>query len=436
MKPALIATAVILIAAAWLGQKNHQRLATARQENERILAEARLLGIDPADLLESASSSSLQRASRTPSADRDATARDFAARLARFVVDMKQREKDGTEPDEDFQKQLFEFMDEMLRLDAGQLKVLIDEIRNDPQLDAETRSNIVGFAVMMLANDHPAKALALFTESAELFDKQGMGEQVVSSALARLAHADPDAALAWIREHGKTHPGMVTERTKQGLLRGVARRDPLLAFQLIAELGIENPANTASQIASTAQDAAGRTAVLDALRKHIESLVPGEERHEILSQTIGALASRTVNDGFDSAVKWFDSVDLSKMESGLFFSHIGPHQTKEETGRWIEWMSGKLEPEAFDEKINHMVGNWALTDYQAAGGWLRETPAGPVRNAAVKSYAETIAPHHPESAREWANTLPPGPERDALLRRIDQILNPEPFEDAVLPPQE
>lgn len=437
MKTPLILTAIIILAAAWIGQKTHIHLHNARQENQRILAQARSLGLDPATLLEERQSSPRQRAARPLTADKQAKTKDFATRLARFAVEMEQRQKDGIEPDESHQDQIFQIMDEMLQLDPEQLKILIAELRQDPQLDAEMRSNIVGFSIMMLANDHPAKALALFTESSDLFAEGGMSEHAISTALARLAQTDPDAALAWVREHSKTHPEMVTDDTKTGLIRGAAKRDPALAFQLISELDLENPSNAASHIAATAEDPASRSAVLTALRKHLESLPEGQDRDSLRSTTLSSLANRAAADGFEVAVKWFDSANLDPKETEITLTHINPHQTQKDTGRWIEWMSDKLPQSQLDAKVNNMVSQWTQIDYQAAGQWLLETPAGSTKNTAIKSYAETVAPHHPDSARQWANSLPPGQDRDDLLQRIDHLLSSEPpTEIEILPKSE
>jgi hypothetical protein len=63
--------------------------------------------------------------------------------------------------------------------------------------------------------------------------------------------------------------------------------------------------------------------------------------------------------------------------------------------------------------IHQIVRIWTETDYQAAGKWLATTPAGPTKNIAIRSYAETVSTLDPVTATQWAMTLPPGPDRDA-----------------------
>jgi hypothetical protein len=100
-------------------------------------------------------------------------------------------------------------------------------------------------------------------------------------------------------------------------------------------------------------------------------------------------------------------------------------------------MSEKLPPAQHEIQVNHMINQWASNDYQAAGQWLLETPAGPSKTTAIKSYAETVAHHHPESARQWANSLPPGQDRDDLLQRIENLISSEPpTEIEILPKSE
>ncbi|MFT6861454.1 MAG: hypothetical protein ACJAVK_000006 [Akkermansiaceae bacterium] len=46
-------------------------------------------------------------------------------------------------------------------------------------------------------------------------------------------------------------------------------------------------------------------------------------------------------------------------------------------------------------------------NFAAAGEWVQSQEAGPTKNAAVETYASTLAPHEPAAAVDWAETLPP-----------------------------
>ena len=59
-------------------------------------------------------------------------------------------------------------------------------------------------------------------------------------------------------------------------------------------------------------------------------------------------------------------------------------------------------------------------DYLAAGKWLTAAPAGEAKNAAVSTYAETVAEYEPQTAVQWALTLPIGEARKSTLQSIYQ----------------
>lgn len=426
MKPSIFATIAILGIAALLGQRHHQRITSARQDLGRLTAEAMALGLDPATLTataaDGAAPSSRQRAPRQQSTDREAKARDFAKRLSAFVLEMQQREKDGLPQDPSFQETLFNSLDEMLHLDKEQLKVVIAAIRNDTALDDEMRSNIIGFAVMTMATDHPASALATFTESAGLLGNGG--GHVLHTAISRMAQTDPAAALAWLRNHEANHPEMDTNAAKQGLIEGTAKRDPAEAFRMISELGeTRNTASArATAIASAATDPASRTAVLHALREHLKTQPPGQEANEMRSATITTLARQAIGEGFESATEWVESSGLNPMETDVFIAGLDARLTSNDAGQWIDWIGGHLPPEKLSEKIEPIFNQWTHRDYRAAGEWLLKAPEGPAKAASVKVYAATLAPHHPESAAQWALTLPAGPERTEILSSIHRTL--------------
>ena len=67
-----------------------------------------------------------------------------------------------------------------------------------------------------------------------------------------------------------------------------------------------------------------------------------------------------------------------------------------------------------------MMERWTEKDYQAAGTWLTQAADSPAKQAAVASYAKTVAPYDPETAVQWAVTLPPGRTRLIALQTIYQ----------------
>lgn len=415
MKASFTLVVLILAVAAMVGVRDHERVAAAREINRKLKVEAHELGITGGPGERSAAA--MKHSQGRDRAARETHAREYAARLVRFVIELEARQKEGP-LSEDMQEQIFEMIDGMLQLDGGQLNVLIESLRVDSSLTTEMKRNIIGFAITTLARDHPAAAVEVFTGSSDVLPPGSQSEHVLGEILSRWAGTDPDAALEWLRVHGSDSEGLVTERVKHSVVGGVAKQDPGRAFHLIDRLGITDIAGVGQRIADHAGTAAERDAVLAALRAHVKSADPGKETTTLMKSTIGALAGKVVEDGFAASSAWLAKADLDEQETAAFAERVHPWRTRSETGKWISLLAEKLPPDQIDAKVGGMFRQWTRDDYRAAGEWLNSAPSGPARNSAVTSYAATVAPHEPASAAQWALTLEAGPSRDALLKEI------------------
>jgi hypothetical protein len=416
MKISIAVSLLILAAAAGLGWHDHKRLEEVRTSHGKLVAEAAKLGIvvnSPGTADEPV------RITKHEREDREADARKAAAEFIAFAKEMEAMEKKGGPPDEATQKRIMEFMDRMMSLDASQLKILVAEIRASKDLKDESRKGLIGFSIMTLANDHPQAALALYTESSDLFTDDGMGKHVISSSLAKWAKDDPMGALDWVRKNGEKYPDLVTDDAKRGLISGAAIQDPKLAFSLIDELGLKNSDNAVTGIINAAKTPAERTATLSAFREYLGAIKDEKARAEATGNGLGMFANSVTRDGFEAGTKWLASANLTPSELEGFIGGLTGYSTKSsETGQWIEWMGTALPEEKSNKQIGNIVRNWTQNDYQAAGKWLAATPEGPTKHAAVRSYAETVSRYEPETAAQWAMTLPPGDSRDETLKRI------------------
>lgn len=416
MKISIAAAILILAIAASLGWRDHQRLVAVLEHHAKLVAEAATLGIaldpsHPADPI---------RITKRERENREADAKLAAAELIAFAKEMEAMEKNGNSPDEAMQKRIMELMDRMMSLDSTQLKIVIAELRATTDLKDETRNNLIGFSIMTLANDHPQAALALFTESSDLFKDSGMGNHVVSSSLAKWAKDDPMAALEWVRKNGGKFPDLVTDDAKRGMISGTAVNDPKLAFQLIGELGLKDTSEAISGIMSAAKTPADRTATLTALRDHIATLSDEKARSEVTARSMSGLTHGLAQEGFAAATQWINGANLSPNELEGVAGTLSHSVKSDETGQWIEWIGQKLPTDKSNANIRNIVRNWTENDYQAAGKWLATAPDGPAKNASIRTYAETVSRYEPETAIQWAMTLPPGKDRDETLKRIHE----------------
>lgn len=137
-----------------------------------------------------------------------------------------------------------------------------------------------------------------------------------------------------------------------------------------------------------------------------------------MNDACSSLVGAAAKDGFESATRWISQAGFSSDELEKL-SRILPYNVKlGETGQWLEWLGKTLPSGRADDGINRMVSKWTEKDYRAAGTWLASAPDGSVKQTAVQSYAQTVAPYDPQAAVQWALTLPPGEMRQQTLVQI------------------
>jgi hypothetical protein len=90
----------------------------------------------------------------------------------------------------------------------------------------------------------------------------------------------------------------------------------------------------------------------------------------------------------------------------------------QDPGSWLPWIDEHSPPAERDQSVSTVVRTWTETDFRATADWIAEQPQGPLRERSTFTFAETVAPHEPASAAQWALTLPPSEERTALLQDI------------------
>lgn len=425
MKASLLITAIILAAGGLLGWKQQVRLATARGDHQAVSAEAAALGLSPGEIAAAGKPPLATKTGRIDSsAGKLAAARDFARELIDFAKEMKEHEKSGQPPDEALQARIMTTLRKFMDLGPEEIKVVIEELRDHPDVDDEMRRGIVGFAVMMMSNEQPESALTLFTESADLVKLDGMAEHVVASALGKLAERDPFAAIDWIRKNSEKHGKLITDQARSAILASALRQDPKSGLGLIKDLGFKDDHSVLQGISGAVRTPEERDALLGVLRAD-----PTQKGR--LKETLSSIGGQLSAEGFESSQTWLSSAKLSQEDLDTVVGSINAWNAKSDSGRWIEWMEGKTSGEVLERKTNELVSQWTRQDYKAAGEWIGTLSPGAARTAAIKSYAETVAPYEPEAAEQWANSLPAGKEREELLLKIQSEKKTESVEDAV-----
>jgi hypothetical protein len=416
MKKSLMLALAILALGAAPGFFQQDRLAKLREEHSKLAAEGMKLGLN----IDAGGTAADARLTKRQREDRVKLARQVAVEVLAFAKESEAMEKRGDEGDEAFQNRAMDMMSRLMELDPAGLRQVIASLRESREISNETRGNIIAFAIMSLAGDHPEAAVSMFAEASDLMDDSMLGEHVIASALNRWAELDPAAALDWVRNNSTAHPEILGD-THTVVLAGVARNNPKLAFELAGGLAPDQAMNAINAIVITGHDdPVQRSAVLTALREHLTTVQDESERQEIRANALEMLARTADKEGFDSLTKWMESAAFTPQEKGEFAAGLTYFTTKNDTGKWVEWMAGNLPAESLRDPVRETVGEWTQQDYVSAGQWLSSAPEGPARTAAVEAYAEAVAEYEPQVAAQWAMTLPPGPGRDSTLKAVYQ----------------
>ncbi len=422
MKTPIILTVIILAAAAAIGWRDHQRLASVRIAHDHVVAEAVKRGISP----DFSDGSTPVRATRRERENRGDRARLLAADYIGFSKEKETMRKNRVEPDEAFQQREREFQDRMKSLDPAQWEIVITEVCACNELPDDTRRGFLYNAIVKFADKHPEAALWFFHDNRDL-GVPFSAEHVIQEALSSWSCHDPLAALEWARQNCWDSPELFTEATKRHMISGAAAQDPSIAFTVLGSLNVEKPEEFVSEIIHLATTSEKRTATLAALRGYLATIEDEKSRQLTALTAISSLAGSVTADGFDAATQWIAAVALTPEERVSFtyglYNTVGPgHASKsEEVGRWIEWVGNNLPPAKVDGSVFGLIIPWTMNDYQAAGKWLATTPEGPAKNTAIRGYAQTVAQYDPDTAAQWAMTLPPGKDREQTLKNIHQI---------------
>lgn len=419
MKLPLALTIIILAAGSFWGMREHSALTTLRERHRRVVEEAAALGL-PAD-------ASIQffptKVSKREREDSTRKVRDFADKLVAFAKQLEEMEKSGEQPDQEQQKRIMDMIEGMLSLNGDELKILIAEMRGRTDISDEMRKNMIGFSVIMLAQEHPETALALFTESSDLMEDNPMSKHVLSAALTQWAKDQPLAAVEWIKKNSVKHKELVTDDAKEAVIAGAAKNDFGLAFQLADELKLnEDKASVISTLLQSADTPERQSEFLAAIRKQAEAMTDKKKAEGFLKSGVSQLLSKVSASGFHASMEWLKTANLSADETWGLSSGLHYHQTKADTGKWLDWMASQPADERHSKDTTRdLVQNWTANDYKAAGEWLAKSPAGPLKETATLSYLETVAPYDPDVAAQWAGTLP-ADKQAVAMKNIHEAL--------------
>ena len=352
---------------------------------------------------------------------RDDQALAMAGEWIALIREMEVLEKSGVRADEAFAERASSLEDRLHSLDASQLKRIIAEVRSNRQISDGGRRKLLVVSIEAIAEKHPAMALALVLECADLLGKNEESKDLLTSALSGLATTHPQAAAEWIARNAASYAATADDYTHREVISSIAETDPQLAFKLLGSLQLEDSSNAIQAIIATSEDhPEKRDAILAALRGHLATVSNVEDREKLRDAAFESFARNFGKEDIGSVQRWIEDSKLTPEEKSHFAAGLSYSATQAATGSWIEWLSTHLPPDRLAEPVKDLVGDWTQQDYQAAGQWLATVPESPAKHPAILAYAAAVAEYEPQVAGQWAMTLPPGPVRAETLKVIYQ----------------
>ena len=279
----------------------------------------------------------------------------------------------------------------MNQLDSLQLRVLIEQLRNDPDIDDTHRNGAIRTAAICLSDLDPTAAMTILSGMDGMDGPPGdLTNKGYDYVIGKWASTDPLAALAWMREN----------RTKvnkyqggRAFVIGLAAKDPKLAFQSLIEFEAYDlhgdgeyegrpDFSAAEKIARTARTLEDRTVMLGILRE---------------------LADHAGDDP-DYAVGYTCEHALHVMAEGL---------ATYESARTITWLKSlEIRPTEAAELLQALrnskvtatggAGKWQQENQQAVEKWLTENVDGPAKrpDAAASTTTDPARQAEPENHPE------------------------------------
>lgn len=415
MKLPLAITFAIIAAAALLGWRNHRELDRLTRTYQQVRQQADSLG--PGDS-PSRSSPRRTRSHQPRQLDSAVLAKDLIA----FTNELEARPDLPDLPSlDDREQRMLDWQRRLLALDSAAIESLIAEIQTAAGLKEDTRQDLLFLAFQAFAESHPQAALETIATFPDLLKNPDARANVASAALVRGMATGPAASIAWYRDHRDLFPGQAGTAVTERLLLGTSRINPKVAFQLIGDLGLQDPENAVRTLANSARTSAQRDATLAAFRDYIATIQEPEQRKALTWDGIHVMISSTLLNGVESGTQAIGHGRFTPEEIEAYAERVSFIMAPGEDPKWIDWLAEEIPNENVTTRvIPRLFGEWTQKDYQAAGDWLASAPEGPMKTAAAAVYAGSMAAHHPATAARWALTLPPGETRDRLLPQIHQ----------------
>jgi hypothetical protein len=321
------------------------------------------------------------------------------------------------------------FMDDMLvvgermrQMNDQELESLAEMIGKANEADGDSGEELARttlFLLFELCRDRPGISLGLMQDMAGMGDFSPMSDMMMGRGLSDWASRDPRLAAAWYEEQKGNLKGYQVAGFARELIVGAAKTDPVEAHRILGSIGESENEKLYLDMVKAAHDSEDRLALLEILREEHPAGAEGEDTANYLG--ILAVGDNRGHRGFDLESEWIEQAGFTDEEMADVLAAVRQYAPSDEKGEWLEWLQERdLPPEDLEGQTTSLLENWILEDFQSAGEWLVEQPAGEFWNQTAGVFAKTIFTEFPQEAVLWLESIPPGEDRLRVSRSFYQ----------------
>ena len=293
------------------------------------------------------------------------------------------------------QRGLTQAIEAIANRNRSRARTLVSTIE-DPNLRSQTSRLIIRAA----AKDDPVGALASLSSQANLRYER-------DNIFRSWGEKEPQAAA----KHLETVTGTQARREAiRGLAQSWGGKDPETALEWASSMNNRLERREAMrQIMSTLGDLTKGKALLENLN------LKGEEHR----MAVNALASKVLQEDFDRAVDWIDTLE-PRERATIIADHLSLISTRDpERAR-------KLFGENMNARMRHQADNiastLAQTDLASAQAWVDSLPQSETKQYAIQGIVNTLQETDPQAALDYLDTIGYNSRTSSAARNAVQYL--------------
>jgi len=383
----LTITAIILIVAAFLGLREKQLLSFEKEANKKIairIANGPSMESPPSIRISPAKSKS-EQIENVKTVARDLLSY-YDKRWQLLYVDYDYSQNNNLDNIEE------ELKSRLGELGLDEIKILMDEFKDKPDLSLQARNYLVLLAAEVFYLKYPIEMARMMSQSPELFSINVPG--VYTDGFSDLVYC-----------------------------YSIKKSDLRTVFQCLSEATPEIQAQYMGKTIQFVTDSNEKRRA--ELLVEMRNFATTPEQKDVVYSKLNALVFGRISGigSFTEMTKWISSASLSNEELVAATNGMQDKVRVGETGQWLDWLEKNDMPDDVSKlRAFDLATKWAEKDYKAVGEWLNSKPDSPEKAAVVSAYAAVAYPYDPETATLWLQTLPQGPDRAKALETIYQSM--------------